>query len=323
MTDGSWQVSAGHDGGMPPPSTTATRVLTSTLVLTVLFEVFLVVGIQDKTLLAATPWQDDPFHTWVSLAVFALPMLLTVTASRMAGPWLPWGRSGAAGRRRDLVKAGLLMTAFDSVTALVCWLAVLLRADHALWTGRTTWLVVVLAVLTIPVPVVAGIGVRCLADLPVERDADWVGDVLPARLAVWVRRHDRSVFLGASVVAAVVIIGALAYGERWTDPLLIAWGLAVEVTCYYAFCVLTNAVLGFVDRPARDRRTERAVVVGSLAGLAAVAWHDQLAAWVGMAPLDSVAHLVELTGGVGVLGFLVALVVLRLRRPSRPARPAR
>jgi hypothetical protein len=148
--------------------------------------------------------------------------------------------------------------------------------------------------------------------------------VLPSRLAAWVRRHDRTVFLGASLIAAVGIIGALAYGERWTDPLLIGWGLAVEVTCYYAFCVLTNAVLGFVDRPARDRRTERAVVVGSLSALAAVAWHDQLASWLRMAPLD-VVGLVELTGGAGLLGFLLAFAVLRVTpwASSRPARPAR
>jgi hypothetical protein len=305
-----------------PPS--VARALASSVVLTVLFELFLVVGIQDKGLMAATPWQDDPFHTWVSLALFAVPMLLSVTALRMAGPWLPWGHSGSVGRRRDLVRAGLVLTAFNGGTALVCWLAVLLRADRSLWNGTTSWLVLVLALLTFPLPVVAWLGVRSLRGLPVERDADWVGDVLPSRLAAWVRRHDRTVFLGASLIAAVGIIGALAYGERWTDPLLIGWGLAVEVTCYYAFCVLTNAVLGFVDRPARDRRTERAVVVGSLSALAAVAWHDQLASWLRMAPLD-VVGLVELTGGAGLLGFLLALAVLRVTpwASSRPARPAR
>lgn len=305
-----------------PPS--VARALASSVVLTVLFELFLVLGIQDKRLMAATPWQDDPFHTWVSLALFAVPMLLSVTALRMAGPWLPWGHSGSVGRRRDLVRAGLVLTAFNGGTALVCWLAVLLRADRSLWNGTTSWLVLVLALLTFPLPVVAWLGVRSLHDLPVERDADWVGDVLPSRLAAWVRRHDRTVFLGASLIAAVGIIGALAYGERWTDPLLIGWGLAVEVTCYYAFCVLTNAVLGFVDRPARDRRTERAVVVGSLSALAAVAWHDQLASWLGMAPLD-VVGLVELTGGAGLLGFLLAFAVLRVTpwASSRPARPAR
>jgi hypothetical protein len=309
---------------MPQPPLSVARALAPSVVLAVLFEVFLVVGIQDKRLMAAAPWQDDPFHTWVSLALFAVPMLLTVTALRTSGPRLPWGHSGTVGRRRDLVRAGLVLTAFNGATTLVCWLAVLLRADRSLWNGSTAWLILVLGVLTAPVSVVAWLGVRSLHGLPVERDADWVGDVLPSRLAAWVRRHDRTVFLGASLIAAVGIIGALAYGERWTDPLLIGWGLAVEVTCYYAFCVLTNAVLGFVDRPARERRTEWAVVVGSLSVMAGVAWHDELASWLGMAPLD-VVGLVELTGGVGLLGFLVALVVLRLRPwgSSRPARPAR
>jgi hypothetical protein len=124
------------------------------------------------------------------------------------------------------------------------------------------------------------------------------------------------------VVAAGAIIGALAYGERWTDPLLIGWAFAVEVTCYYAFCVLTNAVLGFVDRPARDQRVERAVVIGSLAFQAAVAFHGQLEPLVGSGSPDGVPRLIEVTVGPGLLVFGLSYVALRLR-PGVPARPAR
>lgn len=286
------------------------------------FEVFLVLCTQSKAIMDVTPWQDDPFHAWISLVVFALPMLLVVTALRAVGPWLPWGRSSDAGRQRDLVKAGLVLTAFVAATALDCWLAAALGEHRSLWDRRTTWLLVALAVMTAALPVVAWLGVRDLARLPRERDADWVGDVLPARLAAWVRRHDSAVFLSASAVAAGAIIGALAHRERWSDPVLTGWALAVELTCYYAFCVLTNAVLGFVDRPARDRRTERAVVLGSLVLQAAVAMHGQLEPVLGFGSPDGVGRLVQVTVGPGLLAFVAALVVLRFR-PAGRARPAR
>ena len=152
-----------------------------------------------------------------------------------------------------------------------------------------------------------------------------MGDVLPAGMAAWVRRHDRLVFLTASVMAAGGIVGALAYGEGWTDPLLIGWALAVEVTCYYAFCVLTNAVLGFIHRPVRDRRTERAVVIASVSFQAAVALHGQLEPLAGFGSPDGVPRLVQVTLGPALLVFVLAVVLVRLRPvgPARRARPAR
>jgi hypothetical protein len=287
------------------------------------FEVFLVVCTQIKPVMKATPWRDDPYHAWISLVVFALPMLLTVVALRCIGPWLPWGRSSSRGRRRDLAKAGVVLTALVAVTAVDCWVAVGLGEHRAAWDRRTTWLLAALAVMSAATPVVAWLGLRDLRTLPRETDADWVGDVLPAPVAVWVRRHDRAVFLTASAVAATAIIGALAIGERWTDPLLIGWALAVEITCYYAFCVVTNALLGFVERPVRDRRVEHAVVIGSLALQVAVAFHGQLEPLIGVGSPNGVPRLVEATFGPAVLVFASALAVVWLRPDPERARPAR
>jgi hypothetical protein len=303
-------------------TTGLSRSFASAVALATTFEAFLVLCTQDRSTMVRTPWQDDPYHAWISLVVFALPMLLVVVVLRVAGAWLPWGHSGSDGRRHDLARAGLVLVGFVGATALDCWIAVVLREHRAAWDGRTTWLLVALAAMSVATPVVAYLGVRDLRALPREPDADWVGDVLPVPAAAWVRRHDRAVFLAAGVVAAVAIIGALASGERWTDPLLIGWALAVEVTCYYAFCVVTNALLGFVDRPDRDRRIERAVVTGSLVIQAAVAFHGQLEPLVGFGSPHGVPRLVEVTIGPGLVVFLVMLLVPRLR-PAAPARPAR
>jgi hypothetical protein len=309
-------------GGMPMLRRTPARAVALAVGVTVAFEAFLISGFAAKSLEAGAPWQDDPFHAWVSLAVFAVPALLAVTMLRMTGALLPWGRPASAGRLRDVVRACLVLSAFHVVTACVCWLAVVLRADRSSWDGHTPWLVGALMALTVPLPATVVLCRWSLRELPDVRDGDWVGDVLPPSLASWVRRNDRLVFLGASVVAALGIIGALAYGERWTDPLLIGWALAVEVTCYYAFCVLTNAVLGFIARPERDRRTERAVVVGSLAFQAAVAWHGQLEPVLGFGSPDGVPRLAQVTMAPGLLVFAVAFAWLRLR-PAARARPAR
>lgn len=298
------------------------RGVVASVALATAFEAFLVVCTQSRAVMAVTPWQDDPYHAWISLTVFALPMLLAVVGLRSVGAWLPWGRSSAPARRRDLTRAGLVLNALVAATAVDCWISVALREHHDAWDRRTAGLLVALVVLTVLVPAVIWLGVRDLRTSPRERDADWVGDVLPQPLAAWVRRHDRAVFLGASVLAAVAIVGALAVGEGWTDPLLVAWALVVEITCYYAFCVLTNAVLGFVDRPVRDPRLERAVVTGSLVLQAAVAFHGQLEPRLGIGSPDGVPRLVEVTVGPALLVFVLALVAAGLRQ-GRPARPAR
>jgi hypothetical protein len=310
-----------HDERMRSSVPWTSTSVTAAFALATACEAFLVVGTQDRSVMTVTPWQDDPYHAWISLVVFALPMLLVVVALRSVGSLLPGARSSSAGRRRDLVRAGLVLDAFVAATVLDCWAAVALREHRGLWDARTTWLLVVLTLLTGALPVVVRLGLRDLRAARPQPDTDWVGDVLPRPLAAWVRRHDRVVFLGASVVAAMLIVGALAVGEGWTDPLLIAWALAVEVTCYYAFCVLTNAVLGFLDRPDRDRTLERAVVTGSLALQAAVAFHGQLEPVVGVGSPDGVPRLVEVTLAPGLLAFVVAMILLRFR-PARPAPPA-
>ena len=108
------------------------------------FEVFLVLCTQDRAVMSVTPWQDDPYHAWVSLVVFALPMLLAVTAVRSVGAWLPWSGSDVVGRQRDLVKAGLVAVALVGATAVERVLAGggPLGEHRSVWDGRTTWLVV-------------------------------------------------------------------------------------------------------------------------------------------------------------------------------------
>jgi peptidoglycan/LPS O-acetylase OafA/YrhL len=124
-----------------------------------------------------------------------------------------------------------------------------------------------------------------------------------------VRRHALAVFALASALAAAGIVGAMAVGEHWTDPGLIAWVLAVEFTSHLAFCLIANAVAGFVARPERPwprRAGEASVVAGCVAIQLAVAFRDAL--WPG--PVTSVADAAVLTLGAGAATTAVAGALL-------------
>jgi hypothetical protein len=66
-----------------------------------LFEVLTLVATQDKTVRAASPWQDDPYDALVSLTQFAVPILALVIALRL----LAWRAPGGPDRERRGARA--------------------------------------------------------------------------------------------------------------------------------------------------------------------------------------------------------------------------
>jgi hypothetical protein len=122
-----------------------------------------------------------------------------------------------------------------------------------------------------------------------------------------------TVFVTLSTLAAAALTGAQAIGERWTDPLLIAWFLVVAATSNLAFCVISNAVAGFIARPprARPRRiAEASVVAGCVAISAATAFRDALWPVFGTDSLTSVPVLAAFTLGAGLVTSLVTAALL-------------
>ena len=61
----------------------------------VLFEALTVLETQDKTVRAASPWQDDPYDAVVSLAQFTVPILAVVLGLRL----LAWRSPGGPASR--------------------------------------------------------------------------------------------------------------------------------------------------------------------------------------------------------------------------------
>jgi hypothetical protein len=167
---------------------------------------------------------------------------------------------------------------------------------------------------------------------------DWLGDVIwlggrvpvlrrwarPAA-AQWIRGHAMTVFAALSLIAAAGIVGALAVGEEWTDPLLISWAVVVAATSYLAFCVISNHLAGFIARPPRSRArriAEASVVSGCLAIQFATAFRDPIWSTIASGPVTSVSDLVVLTLGAGLCVGVASAALLNLRADARLRDPA-
>ncbi len=327
------------ESGDRPLSGTVGAVVAS-LGAAVVFEVLTVLESQDQAIRAASPWQDDPYNTAVSLTVFTVPVLAVLIGLRL----LAWRWPGGFDRGRQVVRAAAVMTALAGLTAACEWAAVAVRAHRSSWTGRTGLLIAGLAAVTLLLAVAAVLLARCRQPrgIPAAWRHDWLADVTGAcalipvvrrwpagRVAAWGRSHAMRVFTGASLLAAAGVIGALAVGERWTSPLLIGWAVTAETAAFLAFCVISNAVACFIARPPRSparRAAEAAVVSGGVAVQLTIAFHDPLWHLVRGRPLASAADLAVLTLGPGAAAALVAAAFLlwrqrRLRRP--PGAPDR
>lgn len=301
------------------------------------FEALTVLETQDKTIRSASPWQDDPYDVVVSLAQFAVPVLALVIGLRL----LAWRAPGGADRARQLVRAAGAMTALIGLTLSFEWAAVIAESPSS---PRGTWIRVLIGGLVVGSLLTAAVTaslVRCRRRLgsPGGRRHDWLGDavflcrripvlrgLVGPDLAVWVRRRAMTVFAALSTLAAAAVTGAQAIGERWTNPLLIAWFLIVEATTDLAFCVISNAVAGFIARPPRTRLrrvAEASLVAGCVAISAATAFRDALGSLLGTGSPTSVPALAALTLGAGLAASAVTAALLLTGLPPGPSRPCR
>ena len=73
----------------------ARRIVAGALAVGFLFEVANLIGTQDKTIFAVTPWQDDPYHAVLLAALFTVAMLSAALGARM----LVWSAAGAGTAR--------------------------------------------------------------------------------------------------------------------------------------------------------------------------------------------------------------------------------
>nr|BFE60056.1 hypothetical protein GCM10020063_045820 [Dactylosporangium thailandense] len=271
------------------------------------FEAMTLLATRDKAVRAVSPWQDDPYDVLVSFALFAVPMLGLAIAVGLPA----WRPPGGPEREQRVLRAAAALVAVVGLTLAFEWAAVAARAHARVWNGWTTALIAGLAALTLAA---AGVGVALWRRWSPLATGDWLDDLplLGRRpgLVERIRARATALFAALSLFAAAGIVGAQAVGERWSDPLLIAWALLVETATLFAFCVAANAAAGFIRRT--RPRAETPILAGTAGLVLMTAFRDPVWRAITHRPVTSVPLLVALTVGAGLLAAAVTLV----RRPA-------
>lgn len=291
----------------------------------VVFEALTVLATHDKTVRAVSPWQNDPYDVALSHAQFAVPMLASLIALRL----LAWRAPGRQDRARQVARATGIMTAIIGLTLAFEWAAVAVGAHASAWGPWTRVMIGGLAVTSLLAGAEAALLARWQPRGAARRwRSDWLDDIVTVcgcmpglrraapRAATWLRRRAAAGFAALSVLVAVGITGGLAVSEAWTDPLLVAWALIVEMTGYFAFFMICNELAGFVARPPRTRLrrvAEASAVAGGAAVQVAVAFRAELWTVTGAGSARSVPALVALTLGAGLATSLATAGLLARR----------
>ena len=317
------------------------RVVSWSLLLAVAFEAFAWVVKEVHALGSHAPWADDPYDVATSFAIFFVPLLALVTATRI--PLCRRVDPLPLARVRALLRGSAAIVAVVLVNLLADWVSVVVGANEASWSPVTPWLVVVLGALSLlTLPVLIGLR-GATRQLPPARNGselsepDWLADLLEltrrtarrlgwgSHAAVWavdqadrrlvdpVRRHPIATAAAAAAVFAVALAAASAR-EDGIGPVL---GLILSVAwCgMFGFLVVAAAWVDLV-RPASPlvgwhRRLVASVTLACVAVLLVLAFRDSLWWVTGTrgAGLPDVARLLTLTAGAAFGITLLAQTV--------------
>ena len=266
----------------------ARRAVVSSLVLATIFEAALFGSKETPGVYSHAPWLNDPYDVAVSFALFCIPLIVALTAIRLAASWRLPDR-GSPERLADLLRASAVALVVIALTLGACWAALAAGANRTAWNPATAVQVAALTLCsagTIASALVirrAGVALRRAATTS-RADAeangtgsrsapDWLGDVTsvgrllaglggpPGRLVTrvldWaderviplVRRHP----IGAAAVLASAI------GLLVTIPQAFNEGYRPQLAAVF-FCIATSGVFAFAVTAGwylRVVRTER------------------------------------------------------------------
>ncbi len=316
------------------------RAVRRALAAALLFTVFTVISKEVHAVYEHVPWAEDPYDTFVSFAVFFVPLSMAVAVGRLAlcrvGEPLPEARA------EGLIRAVRLALAMSLVTLAADWAGVLFTWPAG---GPDTVAVAAIAALIVTsAAVVAGMAGLGRVHLPeagsIEPDgladvvallrllglrvpglrgpADWAASVGEARLAPLVRRRPVS---SAAVVSLAFGAGlALTTGLVEGPAPVLRLIFAVAACAMFAFLVLGGWWLRLVAvAPSSEihRRLVAAAAAGAIAVPGSLAFRE--AAWdvLGRGGARGLDDLAVLVTTAAILTFSVVLVALSVARRPR------
>jgi hypothetical protein len=314
------------------------RAVFGTLIAAAVFFLFTVPTKQLAPIYDHAPWENDPFDTAYSFAMFFVPLLaacllVQVSLCRKSEPLM-------VSRVISILRACRIAIATIVITLLSCWSSVLLGENRSQWTrGATAFLIAFLVVVTgltgiVIVRLFRAPTLRVADRTRAARGSDWLGDVITVaeresrwcgplrpvvinlvdwsnrKLVAWLRRHP---LLGAAVASLVF---GLAVGinqglrERYV---LSATALTVcLLSCgMFAFLVIAGSYFGAVQSSAPwsgiRRRALDAGVCSCIAVIVSLAFRNSL--WWIVSSDQSAAGTGQFAGLLGIT-ILVAFATV-------------
>ena len=317
------------------------RAVFGTLLAAAIFFIFTVPTKQYKLLYVHAPWENDPFDTVYSFAMFIVPLvaacfLVQVSLCRRSEPL-------SIDRVRAILRGCRVAAAAMAIALVTDWVAVALGANRSQWTTGATGLLVFLLILTTVITSKVIIDLARAPKLsspgsPGNRPtSDWLADAIivaereshrlgPLRrpaldVLSWiddevvkeVRRHP--------LLAAAISAGVFGVGVGGNQSIREGYSLAVTVLVIgllfcgmFAFLVVAGSYLGIVRSATHlygaQRRAIDASVVACVAAVGALAFRDSL--WWAIGVNRAAAgpgHFVLLVSGAAALAFVGVLAV--------------
>lgn len=337
------------DGPLPvvgPGRPLVRRAVFSTVFAAAVFFVFTVPTKQFGPLYAHAPWENDPYDTVYSFAMFFVPLvtgcfLVQVSLCRRCEPLL-------TSRALAIVRGCRVAVAVISATLASCWASLAVGANRTHWTALGTGVLVALLVVTTALtgravvhlasvpklkgtgPVAGQLPAEWLADAVVaaQRESHWLGPVRPlglralgwadGTLLVLVRRHPL-VSAGLAAAGFGLLLG-VNQGIREGYFLSVTALASALLSCgMFAFLVLAGSYLGIVRSSTHlsgvQRRVVDATVAACTAAVGALALRDLL--WWVVGSNSVMAGPVQLTMLVGLAALTAFALVFAVESMLR------
>lgn len=334
----SWELPVGD-----PVRRAIGRAVLGSMLVAIVFVAFTWTTKELPALYVHVPWRDDPYDTFVSFAIFFIPLItglcvLRVPLCRRDAP-LPLRRA------LDLLRASRMLVAVVLVTLVSEWASVIVHADRGTSTSTTTVLICILGFLT-AFTVAAARELRRARREPLWRadtpsQPDWLADAvalgergasrvgsrrdgllwalrwLDRQLVARMRCHPLRAAAVLALVFGVAVTSTQAIAESYAPSTALLF-LAVAACGMFAFLVIVGAHLCLVGpRSDSPSRAIHALALGCASVPLTLAFRSSL--WWILGTSDRDAGLAELT----VLLLVVAIATGTLVLVGEPLVPGR